>query len=311
MTKTENVKQDLAKKISDYIRKKIPTKDRENFAIFVKKQIKDKNIQNLLTPDEIIEEIGIIFSDKIIPYGLSLNQIIDAFKTWNKNSSMFKGLSSIDEEKIEEDNSVNVTAAETGGMNLKEIGSTLDPGRSISATAVNQLIDKLIPSEKNPDAKLAKFKEILKNSLSNKEYSNEFFLKIKKAQIKAAGMFVDYIEQARNEDDIVTPDAIVAVLEAAKLYESHDKEDRDREYMMLELFAKWANDIELSNDDAWKDLVMEALIEDYNTSPSPQYKEMSPLDVPRHELNIMKSFQTMVANIIFPPPRRGRPPKNK
>lgn len=312
MTETQTPKNSRADRIADVIREKISTKNREEFALYAKKQLKSyKSIENLFAPEEIIREIGEIFSGKVIPIGLSLNRILDEFHTWNKKSSGFKRLSSIDDEKVEEDTSINVTATETGGMILKEIGSSLDPGRSVSATAINQLIDKLIPNEKNPDAKLSGFKDILKNNLVNKKSSNDFFLQAKKAQNKAAGMFVDFIEQARGDDDVVTAEAIVAILEANKLYDSHDTQDRDREFLLLKLFADWANDIELSDDDTWKEFVMEALVTDYNARPAPQFREMSLLDVPRSELNIMKSFQTMVANIMVPPPRRGRPPKSK
>ncbi len=312
MTETQTPKNSRADRIADIIREKISTKNREEFALYAKKQLKShKSIENLFAPEEIIREIGEIFSGKVIPIGLSLNRILDEFHTWNKKSSGFKRLSSIDDEKVEEDTSINVTATETGGMILKEIGSSLDPGRSVSATAINQLIDKLIPNEKNTDAKLSGFKDILKNNLANKENSNDFFLQAKKAQNKAAGMFVDFIEQARGDDDVVTAEAIVAILEANKLYDSHDTQDRDREFLLLKLFADWANDIELSDDDTWKEFVMEALVTDYNTRPAPQFREISLLDVPRCELNIMKSFQTMVANIMVPPPRRGRPPKSK
>lgn len=312
MTETQTPKNSRADRIADIIREKISTKNREEFALYAKKQLKShKSIENLFAPEEIIREIGEIFSGKVIPIGLSLNRILDEFHTWNKKSSGFKRLSSIDDEKVEEDTSINVTATETGGMILKEIGSSLDPGRSVSATAINQLIDKLIPNEKNTDAKLSGFKDILKNNLANKENSNDFFLQAKKAQNKAAGMFVDFIEQARGDNDVVTAEAIVAVLETNKLYDSHDTQDRDREFLLLKLFAEWANDIELSDDDTWKEFVMEALVTDYNARPAPQFREMSLLDVPRCELNIMKSFQTMVANIMVPPPRRGRPPKSK
>ena len=312
MTETQTPKNSRADRIADIIREKISTKNREEFALYAKKQLKShKSIENLFAPEEIIREIGEIFSGKVIPIGLSLNRILDEFHTWNKKSSGFKRLSSIDDEKVEEDTSINVTATETGGMILKEIGSSLDPGRSVSATAINQLIDKLIPNEKNTDAKLSGFKDILKNNLANKENSNDFFLQAKKAQNKAAGMFVDFIEQARGDNDVVTAEAIVAILEANKLYDSHDTQDRDREFLLLKLFAEWANDIELSDDDTWKEFVMEALVTDYNARPAPQFREMSLLDVPRCELNIMKSFQTMVANIMVPPPRRGRPPKSK
>jgi hypothetical protein len=312
MTETKTIENFRANKIADIIREKISTKNREEFALYAKKQLKSqKNIENLFNPEEIIREIGVIFSGKVIPVGLSLNRILDEFHTWNKKSSGFKRLSSIDDEKVEEDTSINITATETGGMILKDIGSSLDPGRSVSATAINQLIDKLIPNERNSDAKLSGFKEILKNNLIDKETSNDFFLQAKKAQNKAAGMFVDFIEQARDDNDIVTTEAIVAVLEANKLYDSHDVEDRNREFLLLKLFADWANDIDLSDDDVWKELVMEALVNDYNTRPSTQFREMSLLDIPRSELNIMKSFQTMVANIMVPPPRRGRPPKSK
>lgn len=312
MTETQTPKNSRADRIADIIREKISTKNREEFALYAKKQLKShKSIENLFAPEEIIREIGEIFSGKVIPIGLSLNRILDEFHTWNKKSSGFKRLSSIDDEKVEEDTSINVTATETGGMILKEIGSSLDPGRSVSATAINQLIDKLIPNEKNTDAKLSGFKDILKNNLANKENSNDFFLQAKKAQNKAAGMFVDFIEQARGDNDVVTAEAIVAILEANKLYDSHDTQDRDREFLLLKLFADWANDIELSDDDTWKEFVMEALVTDYNTRPAPQFREISLLDVPRCELNIMKSFQTMVANIMVPPPRRGRPPKSK
>lgn len=312
MTETQTPKNSRADRIADIIREKISTKNREEFALYAKKQLKShKSIENLFAPEEIIREIGEIFSGKVIPIGLSLNRILDEFHTWNKKSSGFKRLSSIDDEKVEEDTSINVTATETGGMILKEIGSSLDPGRSVSATAINQLIDKLIPNEKNTDAKLSGFKDILKNNLVNKESSNDFFLQAKRAQNKAAGMFVDFIEQARGDNDVVTAEAIVAILEANKLYDSHDTQDRDREFLLLKLFAEWANDIELSDDDTWKEFVMEALVTDYNARPAPQFREMSLLDVPRCELNIMKSFQTMVANIMVPPPRRGRPPKSK
>jgi hypothetical protein len=78
--------------------------------------------------------------------------------------------------------------------------------------------------------------------------------------------------------------------------------------LFLEVFAGWINNVEFANDDTWKDLIMEALIEDYNFQSD---REVPLFDYSREELNIMKSFQNMVAGLVNPPPKPGRRPYKK
>lgn len=303
-------------KIMELFMEEFPGDKLPNFAKFAKNQLGNK-IPNISTmePHAVVHCLSDFFSQKVIPVGLSLNRLLTEFKSWGDSEDTFRRFSSIDETPKKKDVvSINTTATETGGMVLKDIGNALDPGRSLSATAINQLIDKLIPNELNKEAKLSQYKQMLKASAINKEHpqAKAFAKTIKKACVKAAGQFVNFIEMSRGDDELVTVAGIVKVLEENKLYDSLDQDDRKRESMLLELFANWANDIELADDDVWQELVMEALVEDYQTGAiSERQKEVMTLDLPREELNIMKSFQQLVAVSICPPPRRGRPPKNK
>lgn len=280
----------------------------KEFVKFAHKQI--ENHTDTSAEEMSVEKIAEFFSQKVIPNGMSLNTILDGFKSWSKGSSGFRRLSALDFSEGEKTAhvAINTTTGETGGMILKEIGENLETGRKISATAVNQLIDKLIPVGSD-DAKLTWYKNMLKNNLIDREYSHAYFKKVDSAAIRAAGMFVEFIEAARGDDDVVTPAGVFAILTEKKLTAAMDDQDTQAELAFLEMLCGWANDIELADDDMWKEMVMDALVEDYNHNGSPT--TLMHLDVPREYLNIMKTFQTLVSNLLVPPPKRGRPAKNK
>ena len=297
------------------IKSKVDKKDYDSFAKFAKNQIgnKDSELMNLSETEEVLERIVTIFSGVKIPANMSFNGLLNEFKKWHaSNRQGVKRLGKSEEvehNSSEEDERINVTATETGGMTLQEIANKLDSNRTITPTAVNQLLNKLIPSE-GERTKLSVLKDVIKNESFMKQLDEN----IKRKSYQAAVAFVELFEQARNKDanqETVTLENLRQILSEAKLDEGMDDYDIRRENMLLERIVAWANDVDLADDDDWKDMAMSALLSDYHSKPSAMFKQSNLLDLPRHELNICKTYQNMVANLINPPPRRGRPPKAK
>lgn len=296
--------------ISELIYKKINKSDLDSFAEFAQRQlvIKDNDIMQITGSKNIIEYIAIIFSQKVIPSGVSLNSLIFSYQTWHKSHSKSLKTMRTSAEQLANEPIVDAISS-IEGMKLQEIAKVIDEGRSLSATAINQLIDKLVPRN-NSEAKLSQLGKIFNDTCSDK-LTKEYMNKIEAATIKAAGLFVDIIEQSRVGDE-VTLTQIQANLTDKNYYDTLDNNDILREAMLLEKFVEYANDIDFSDDDMWKDIVMEMLIEDYKMAAiMPVSFGQVIFDLHRCELNILKSFQIMVANLISPPPVRGRPLKAK
>ena len=301
-------------RILEIIGKKIAEKEIDAFARFAKKQIGNRHplMVSFQKSEEILNCLAEIFSGKVIPSGISLNYLLIQFKSWHaKNGAGIKRLGraadSVPDRIIteEEDGSANVSADEAGGETLQKIGLMLDPDRTFTPTAINDILKKL--TVKN-DGKLEIMRQMIKHYIyawHDKDQTGivNFSISFERAIAQAAGRFVDFIEQAREMDkngDTVTLENLHKVLDANKLRDSMSIEDKQAEDLLFERFIFYANDIEFAIDDEWKSIVMEMLSDDLKGAS---------IFVSKNELNISKSFQNLVANILKPPPRRGRPPK--
>ncbi len=302
-------------RLLDLIRQKIGAKELVNFAKFAKTQVgeKDAEMKGLNDPAEILARLAEIFSGKVIPAGLSLNALLQQFKSWHaKGGAGIKRLGMTADavpdraESGEKEGGENMTADIAGGVTLEKIGAMLDPNRTFTPTAINDILKKLTAE----GGKLDIMRQMIKHYLEQWAEGDQgaitnFTNAMKRAVTQAAGRYVDYIEQARNMDpegETVTLENLHKVLDANKLRDSMGPEDMAREDILLSRLIEYANDPEAANDDEWKDVAMEMLSDDLLDAP---------IFAPREELNIVKSFQNLVSNILKPPPRRGRPPKAK
>ncbi len=293
--------------LRSYLNQKIGKKEQDAFASFAKKQIgrKDAVIQILEKSEDVLERIAEIFSQRSIPAGLSISSLVLQFKSWHsKDGAGIKRLGHVADSDDEQDEfegelDAKYKTAGEGGFILADIGKALD----LTPARVNQLIDALTSDK----GKLATMRNILKeysNKDSNEVSTVTFSKAVERATIKAAGLYTDLIEEARDLDptgETVTVKNLISVLEKNKLRESMDAMDKSREEIMLETFVEYANDSDYATDDEWKDVVMEMLRDDLLESPA---------FATRENLNVVKSFQNLVANIVTPPAKRGRPRKN-
>ena len=301
----------------EYIKSKISKKDIPIFANFAKTQVlrMDPSMNSLSESSEILNRLIQIASARVVPTGFSLVDLIKEFnKYFHKNpkgesgvSKMGKAVDDSEEESAsdeDDDKKKNKTAGE--GLTLGQIGSMVDSNRTFTPTAINNILNTLTTDGGKLDTLRSTLLDYLKTS-SNDSTSAlvSFDSALKRAVVEAAGNYIDYIEQARSMDadgNVVTLENLLKVLDSKKLRDSMSDEDKNHENLFLEKLIDYANDIEEANDEGWKDVVMEMI--------SIDLLEAS-VFAPRAQLNIVKSFQNLVAEIIKPAPRRGRPPKTK
>lgn len=312
---TENTLAVKQARILESVRTKIGAKEIDLFATFAKNQIGNRvtAMVGLTETNDILNCLAEIFSAKVIPSGFSLNSLLTQFKSWHsKGGAGIKRLGKVadsvpDKVAEEEDVAVNVSADEAGGETLQKIGLMLDPDRTFTPTAINDILKKLTVKG---EGKLEVMRQMIKHYLGtwsegDKDGIVNFSIAMERVVVQAAGRYVDFIEQAREMDpngEIATLENLHKLLDANKLRDSMSTADKDAEDLFLTVVLNYANDIEFAADDEWKSVVMEMLAEDLQNSP---------IFAPREHLNIVKSYQNLVANILKPPPRRGRPPKAK
>lgn len=318
MTSSQTKNKSKQKKILDFISKKVGDKELNNFAKFVKNRLKEKDetIGNLTGTEKILIRLSEIFSKKEIPKGHSLMTLFLQFKAWHaRNGAGVKRLGLVTaknqekESESTEEKISNISAEEAGGFTLQKIGLSVDPNRTFTPTAINDIIEKLTSENQDNLGKLHVMKKMIEHYLGFWAEEDEAAIKnfsrsMKRAVIQASGRYVDLFDQAREMDsngETIFLDNLVKLLDKNKLRDSMSEEDIKRENLFLECLLSYANDLEFMNDDLWKDVVMEMLNSDLMESP---------IFATRDRINIVKSFQNMIATIVKPPPKRGRPKKN-
>jgi hypothetical protein len=313
-------------RILEYISGKISKNEMDGFVKFAQKQLgeSDEQIKTLNESTDILVRIADIFSQTKIPAGVSLNAIIMQYNNWHARSGAgIKGLgkSAIVEntESIESaEKEENQTADEAGGLTLGKIGKTIEAGTTYTATAVTDMLNKLTGNLKTKNGKepekgkLEILKVLLEGLGTESEIENdvirEFDKSLRRAVVTSAGKFVDFMEAAREldpEGNQVTLDGFLKVLEKQKqynLFDSMDDKDTKNQNLLFERMIEIANNDEYATDDCWKDIVMNMFTADLLESP---------VFGTREQLNISKSFQNMVSNIMKPPAKRGRPSKKQ
>jgi len=297
----------------EYIKSKIAKKDIPQFATFAKNQSGkiDPVLVGLANPSDVINRLVEVAAQQIIPAGFSLVDLVKEFnKYFHKNAKGESGVSKMgaveaeEESSEEDDKKKNKTAGE--GVILCQIGATIDASRTFTPTAINNILEKLTVDGGKLDTLRVTLLDYIKCGSGDVPATLKTFdMELRRAVVAAAGRYVDCFEQARGMDpegNVVSLENLCKVLDEKKLRDSMSDEDKTRENMFLQLLVNYSNDIEAADDDKWKDIVMEMLSVDLLESP---------VIATREHLNIVKSFQNLVAEIMKPAPRRGRPPKVK